>query len=604
MSQLQVSVIGQLMLLQNATFVDNTTFLDEDVQNAQRAKATEVHIDVDYYDNQVTIANNGAVLEDFQKLFTMADSGWDDETKDNENPFGIGFFSNIVVAGKLEIHSGHKKALFDLGKVMNEKNLDIPEEEVEEYYDGFKLTLMDFDFNKASQKQVKEKAILLGKFVHDLDIYYNGNILEKQNITDTGTNPFALPIEDDSITGWLALDRWFNDDVKVFYKGRMVTKLSGIWYAKGELHINDKVLNLRAPDRKEIMEDDKFYAFKDTVRTYLELIACDAALNGSKDNISNYGNAIEHHAVIKDIAEQMKFTILRPKDEKDEEKLHGILFKGKKVETKADQLFIDESVEQSEPEPEVKHSINIKPEVKKGGYSSGGYSSGSSYAGDGFVSEKEKDREGKDIFYDDRPKFWVAEKNISDFNSQIGRIKKYDLCLIISESAIETKVLKYMEKEGIINHISKLSETFELVTELTNTKLNVKEQRALSLLDMVSRVAGFERNVFSIGDVIAYRVMNVPDLDIQEEHLEDDVTAVYNKDSNKVFVDRDYLDTDMLKRSSNPNLHVTDFQFVVKHLVELFHCMQKVDGKPDKMNLESVLATLATGSMDSEEEEV
>ena len=45
--ELKVNVINQLKLLRQSTFKDIYCFLDEDVQNAQRAKATEVKVTID-----------------------------------------------------------------------------------------------------------------------------------------------------------------------------------------------------------------------------------------------------------------------------------------------------------------------------------------------------------------------------------------------------------------------------------------------------------------------------------------------------------------------------------------------------------------------------
>ena len=78
--ELKVNVINQLKLLRQSTFKDIYCFLDEDVQNAQRAKATEVKVTVDRWgEKTVTIENNGNVLTNPQALFSIAESDWDEE---------------------------------------------------------------------------------------------------------------------------------------------------------------------------------------------------------------------------------------------------------------------------------------------------------------------------------------------------------------------------------------------------------------------------------------------------------------------------------------------------------------------------------------------
>lgn len=79
--EVKVNVINQLKLLRQSTFKDIYCFLDEDVQNAQRAGATEAKITVKKYEGTVTIENNGKILSNPQALFSIAESGWDDNVK-------------------------------------------------------------------------------------------------------------------------------------------------------------------------------------------------------------------------------------------------------------------------------------------------------------------------------------------------------------------------------------------------------------------------------------------------------------------------------------------------------------------------------------------
>ena len=85
--------IAQLELLKQFTFTDKLVFLDELIQNASRAKAKSVTIEAD--SQSVTIKNDGVVLGDPQSLFSIAESNWDSSVND-ENPFGIGFFSVVA----------------------------------------------------------------------------------------------------------------------------------------------------------------------------------------------------------------------------------------------------------------------------------------------------------------------------------------------------------------------------------------------------------------------------------------------------------------------------------------------------------------------------
>ena len=226
--ELKVNVINQLKLLRQSTFKDIYCFLDEDVQNAQRAKATEVKVTVDRWgEGTVTIENNGNVLTNPQALFSIAESDWDEEVRNSENPFGMGFFSNITVSNLINVHSGNTYITFDVEDMISTNNTEIKVEEIEEYYDGFKLILRNFDFDTASSYDIQERVEVLGKYIHELDIYYNGELIEEKDLTEGDGSKYQFSVDDENCKGWIALGNnysWGNN-VNVFYKGRLVAPL-------------------------------------------------------------------------------------------------------------------------------------------------------------------------------------------------------------------------------------------------------------------------------------------------------------------------------------------------------------------------------------------
>ena len=204
--ELKVNVINQLKLLRKSTFKDIYCFLDEDIQNAQRAKATEVRVTVDRRgEGTVTIENNGNILTKPQALFSIAESDWDEEVRNSENPFGMGFFSNITVSNIINVHSGNTYITFDVEDMIFTNNTEIKVEEIDEYYDGFKLILRNFDFDTASSYDIQERVEVLGKYIHELDIYYNGELIEEKDLTEGDGSKYQFSVDDENCKGWIAL---------------------------------------------------------------------------------------------------------------------------------------------------------------------------------------------------------------------------------------------------------------------------------------------------------------------------------------------------------------------------------------------------------------
>ena len=85
---------------QRFAFTDRFTLVSELLQNARRAGATSIAINHDAEARTLTVSDNGRGIDDFQKLLTFNESGWDETTCDAENPFGVGFSKCLYAASR------------------------------------------------------------------------------------------------------------------------------------------------------------------------------------------------------------------------------------------------------------------------------------------------------------------------------------------------------------------------------------------------------------------------------------------------------------------------------------------------------------------------
>jgi len=99
--------VNQEKLIQNLrfSFTNATNVINELMQNARRAGATQVEIDFAPETKTLTVRDDGCGIGDYQTLFTLAESGWDAETIENEMPFGLGFLSALFSCQNLEVES-------------------------------------------------------------------------------------------------------------------------------------------------------------------------------------------------------------------------------------------------------------------------------------------------------------------------------------------------------------------------------------------------------------------------------------------------------------------------------------------------------------------
>lgn len=85
-------------------FTTSVSVMAELMQNARRAGASQVAIDVDSDSSDVCVTDDGGGIRDFQTLLTLSESGWDAEVMTQDKPFGLGFFSALCSAARDPIH--------------------------------------------------------------------------------------------------------------------------------------------------------------------------------------------------------------------------------------------------------------------------------------------------------------------------------------------------------------------------------------------------------------------------------------------------------------------------------------------------------------------
>lgn len=88
--------------------------LGELLQNARRAGATQVSVSFDAGTKTITVEDDGIGISDLQDLLTAAKSGWEEETKHTEHPFGLGFLSTLYVCTAIEIDTAGEAGSFSL----------------------------------------------------------------------------------------------------------------------------------------------------------------------------------------------------------------------------------------------------------------------------------------------------------------------------------------------------------------------------------------------------------------------------------------------------------------------------------------------------------
>lgn len=612
--EIKVNVINQLKLLRQSTFKDPLSLLDEIIQNAQRAGAKNAY--VMYSNNRLTVENDGDILENPQILFSMGDSGWKKDVIEKEKPFGMGFFSVITASDYIEIFSGNQHVIFNVKKIIEENEIGITVEETEDFYDGFKLILHNFSLEDIYYWDIEERTKQLGKYIQELDVYYDGKKVEKKPLTEGEGLPFETPLEEDNFIGWIGLkEEWYGCGLKIFYQGRFVTKLDSFPHVVGEIHVNHNVLTLQSPDRKDIIRDEKLQAFKNEIRSKIESLVEISILSGNDKDIQVYEDAFQKYVNADTIRYRLPFSVFSGKTKKDISYLEGIaiamkndkqfatigeyeVYLRKLEEEKAkDEISFSLSLEQEQPqgeeqivneteensaheeennyEEEEEHEEEVQKEI------SYPYPVAPSSAPASVIKKERKQEEKKVEVKKEEPKFpskkmyltaenenptfWVKLDELTQYQKRIGLIQEYGIELIVAQNKIEENVLLKSSSQNI-HHIKDLVEKVTIQSSISSIQLSPKEQRANMIFDMISRMYGFDENLFQIGNVMVTKLIDVPQIDVHLERIEEDITVVANTKEQKIFIDRTIVENSMLSPHTDEEIEVSDYKFILLHL--------------------------------------
>jgi len=267
--QITSDVVSRLAKIrQGVVYNSITSVVSELLQNCQRAKAKTIHCFIK--DNYLTIIDDGVGCKDPDELFTIDRSAWDST---NEG-FGEGFTSVYTVADIIKVRSHKWSVNLNVAKMLQERNLTYSYKEETDYSQGFEVTIQGEKIEENIEEItnfLKYSASLL-----PMNCYVNNTLVFKKDLSNIdGTTDFIKTFDNKLYTAYLTPLEW-GYDCMVYYENREVCKewLTGV---SGNIILKQNAGNLKAPDRKAIINDGKYRNFKDqlekdTKKLYREFI--------------------------------------------------------------------------------------------------------------------------------------------------------------------------------------------------------------------------------------------------------------------------------------------------------------------------------------------
>jgi hypothetical protein len=267
----------------NSVMSDKTKVISEVIQNARRSGADLISVTVKPTSNtdecDFTINDNGHGISDFEKLFIMSESGWSNTTTEDENAFGLGFFSTLFACSHIHIESNGKVMTVDCEMAKQMFDFGEPSES-ESVTPGTSITLHNMKMSVNSAIAVVEKLSSLSR----IPVKLNGTVLKRlgsleqmsKGALDVMKTPYGTLVlkKVHSVNIQIVVQDLFVTDTENPYKGLFATNSSSKHFSSTENTLYSDSLKCRMPDRDELINSDEI---KQEITTWF--------LNNRKENL-------------------------------------------------------------------------------------------------------------------------------------------------------------------------------------------------------------------------------------------------------------------------------------------------------------------------------
>ena len=232
---------------QRFAFTDRFTLITELLQNARRAGAFHIAVDHQAEEQVLRVHDDGRGIEDFQKLLSFHESGWDGGMVAQEHPFGIGFTKCLYAATRIVVASGQLRVDIDTAAALRREAFEV--ETMAQTVAGTTIELHGVEIADLD----KRMETLCEGF--PIDVVFNGKPMERR-YADDHLALVPTPIGAVHVAGNRSGKA--TQDTLVFLQGLCVKRPA---YFKGGhvnvVHLDSRQFMARLPDRDTLIDADQ-----------------------------------------------------------------------------------------------------------------------------------------------------------------------------------------------------------------------------------------------------------------------------------------------------------------------------------------------------------
>ena len=233
------------------SFTQATTVLGELMQNSRRAGATSVSFDYVEATRLLTVRDNGCGIDSLATLLTVAESGWNADIIEREQPYGIGFLSALFSCEFIRVES--KGGCFS---APTEDLLSFKPVTIKPVVDWNGITTITLQGFKPEAQQIENHLQRLAKGF-PISVILNSVPLERTRAVDAGLQFVNTGIGQVYLNGlsneenWLHLCPYFH----LYLQGLPVYHSDEERYFGHIVHLDSARFHARLPDRDKLIDE-------------------------------------------------------------------------------------------------------------------------------------------------------------------------------------------------------------------------------------------------------------------------------------------------------------------------------------------------------------
>jgi len=543
-----------------------TSVIGELGQNGQRAIAQAIRegklpdmgageLRVLVTEDSIMFLDNGCGCSDPQVALELDTSGFG-------VGFGEGLSSIFFIADHIELESLNWSVAIDVDKMLQENSFTLDVQKKEVPTSGFMVYLKGVRIAQHHDellKFVNEMAALL-----PMPVYVNNELIAKKDLGKVDSK-FTMKFDTPWFEGTLGVSAYSWEDLRIYFENRFVCTywLKGVI---GNITLKPGAVNLKAPDRREIVYDEKRSAFsksledcaKELYLNYIQ-VSDDEAIDRVSENIARYVDveqflpylSLDREALLehkKRMAEQG----LDGTEDDDCECPQTVYFPSYAKHDPCDSNATIGEAEDSRTERGHKVNTNV-------------------------VQMRIRNREDSEKFInelhnlrDSHKVVWIKASEIDLYTDVIKELEYHDFVVVISRNKLYEEAFKHL---GILNfHDIQKEATVKYDIKNVGVK-SPKERRILWMLERIEEHYQLE-STFRIADVSSY-IEHKRDGRVVAKEVRL-VRALYQENTDgrkRIYIDRKSLRLPdyRVTRWESGNITINDVRMMLKYFDCIAH---------------------------------